>query len=808
MERIATKPGSIPPGPRKRPATVNPSKPNDNSLHLTRRSGRRDIRTVITRLILGLLAIGSICTLCRGDGEETNLIHGTFRAAGPAVQDEVFLQEVSRQIPWRAPLLSVGLSGERVFAGSQDGLLEMSGNTLVPVAGVTGPIRKLVIVDGALWAISTEAVYRLDGGAWKRIAQPGVVDIKLYQHTVTVATATQLFSLVGDHLTALTTNPAPFAIERIAPFNDSLYVQGGPRLTFFDGASFGGIDVYGSPVDLGWDWGALPSTTIRDILADGPSLYLATDRGLGVLRGMTLLSVKGADGLPFEDTTCLAKGFTNDLWIGTTRGAIRRVSDHDFHYFAGKRWLPGERVNAIAVAGRSVILATDGGLAQIVYHPMTLEAKAAYYERHLERWGQKRLGFVHKLEWDEAAKEYVREASDNDGGYSSDYLSAQSYRFAVTKDPIARQEAVNTFNALRWLERMTGISGFPARAVWVKGEKGHKSGLGSGGYPAQWHDVPGTPFEWKGDTSSDELCAHFYALNLFIDLAARPDEIMLAKAHLERIASHLVQHQWQLIDLSGKPTRWGRWDPDYFMTEEGRFDQGLQSLEILSFMKDAADLTGDAKFGTAYNRLVELGYPAKTLRQRAVFPPDSVANFEDQLSFWAYWNLLPRESDPVRKSTYRRSFERTWEVIRVEQQPWFNFVYGALTGNDCEADHAVKHLREWPVDLVIYSYQNSHRTDLFPPRGYKVVKAADRPFSPREREPMRWDGWTMQADGGAGGNDVVEPSSWLLAYWMGRYHGFIAPPDVQLVADFDTQPPKGTRLGAQPYDGPPRPELP
>ena len=79
----------------------------------------------------------------------------------------------------------------------------------------------------------------------------------------------------------------------------------------------------------------------------------------------------------------------------------------------------------------------------------------------------------------------------------------------------------------------------------------------------------------------------------------------------------------------------------------------------------------------------------------------------DQLALWCYWNLLRFETDPVLKSVYRRSLERSWEIIRVEQQPWFNFVYGALTGNDCESLQTVRHLREWPLDLVIWSYQNS-----------------------------------------------------------------------------------------------------
>src|SRR5258706_10231300 len=104
---------------------------------------------------------------------------------------------------------------------------------------------------------------------------------------------------------------------------------------------------------------------------------------------------------------------------------------------------------------------------------------------------------------------------------------------------------------------MTGIAGFPARAVWAKSERGHKAMHGSGGYPAEWHDTRDGNFEWKGDTSSDELCSHFYAVGLFLELVAQGDEIRQAKTHLTRIADHLIEHGWQLLDSDGKPTRWG-----------------------------------------------------------------------------------------------------------------------------------------------------------------------------------------------------------------------------------------------------------
>jgi hypothetical protein len=70
---------------------------------------------------------------------------------------------------------------------------------------------------------------------------------------------------------------------------------------------------------------------------------------------------------------------------------------------------------------------------------------------------------------------------------------------------------------------------------------------------------------------------------------------------------------------------------------------------------------------------------------------------------------------------------------------------------------------------------------------------------------MRWDAWTMQSDGGTGGRDVVEPSSWLLAYWMGRYYGFILPPTATDPAVLTVERNRGRQFGAAPYAGPARP---
>ena len=120
-------------------------------------------------------------------------------------------------------------------------------------------------------------------------------------------------------------------MKRIASYSGTLYMLRPGNVALLDGPKF---------VPDTIDWGTLPSPVTRDMLALGSRIYVATDRGVGVLRGMAMTALRGADGLPFEDTTCVAEGFDGDLWIGTTTGAIRKVGD-EFQYFGPDRWLPG-----------------------------------------------------------------------------------------------------------------------------------------------------------------------------------------------------------------------------------------------------------------------------------------------------------------------------------------------------------------------------------------------------------------------------------------------------------------------------------
>ncbi len=712
------------------------------------------------------------------------------------VGDELYRQEVGRKIVTDRPIVAVAAYNGRLYAGFEDGVYILDGESFVPAQGPKAAVVRLESMGGALWAITTDGLDRLDGSGWQQIAPGAFRDFCFHLGEIVVAEPRRLLRVVSDTLEPIPGSDGPrLTIERVQSYGQTLYVLGSGRLGLFDGARYNR-----EPAE---DWGTLPSKRTRDLRTLGSRLYIATDRGLGVMRGMALTHLKGSEGLCYEDTTCLtASG--RDLWIGTTRGAIR-MTEGEFHYFSGPRWLPHENVRAIAVDDTSAYVATDRGLAVIEYVPYTLQKKAAFYERHLEEWGQKRLGFTHKLERNGSTGGWVREVSDNDAGWSTHYLGAMCFKYAVTGDEEARREALNTFNTLKWMEDVTPIDGYPARSIWAVGETGNKARHGSGGLPAEWHRTPDNLWEWKGDTSSDETDAHYYAISLFHDLIAKGEEKARAKDHLARISRHIIDNGWTLRDVDGKPTRWARWDPEYLKAPYGYYARGLNGLEILAYIRTTMELSPDAKFEKAYEELQAMGYHNEVIRQKLVFPPDNIFHSDDRLAFYAYFPLLHYETDPILRSIYFRSLERSWEVERIEHNPWFNFMYGVLTGNDCEAAEAVRHLREWPLDMIDYSYTNSHRHDLATPDGYVPYCSGTKAISPRERGPMRWSDNLVGLDGGSGGGAVVDPSGWLETYWMGRYYGFIDAPATDN-PERTTVKKRGLQLGAKPYDGPPRPE--
>ncbi len=732
--------------------------------------------------------------------------------------DEVYLQEVSEKIPTQQAVESVALAGTRCFAVIEGKIQVLQNNIFVAVPGSPEKVFRLISLSGSIWALSANGIFRFENSVWKKAGDHVFVDMCLHNEKVHAATQDEIFRLDGNRFVSIKPEDGYYSsditmlmedgsqihdtpvelgpINRIESYSGTLYVLRPDKLILFDGKIVNEDFI---------DWGILPSKNTRDLLSLGSRLLISSQKGLGVLRGAALTIVKGSDGLPVENTYCLEKGFDNDVWIGTDRGAIR-MTDNDWHYFAADHWLPGNKVNGIAVGDKVVYVATDKGLGVIRYEPFTLQKKAAYFERHLDEWGHKRLGFIHTLY--QKNGEWVREVSDNDGGHTATYLAAMCYKYAATGDLTAKAEAIESFKAMLWLQKVTGTEGFIARSIWsTTGDKDERGKQGSGGLPAKWYPTSDGKWFWKGDTSSDEVTAHFYSVSLFYDLVAEGKDKEMAKDHLRRMASYILKCDWTMHDMNGQPTRWARWNPEYLLRPYGYNDRGVNGLEILSFMQSAYSITGENQFADGLKKLIGWGYHTNTIRQKNTFPPATLAPWDDNLAFESYNTLLRYEKDPAMRSVYLRSLERTWEVKRMEHLPWYNFSYGAITGNDCEAEQAVKYMRESLLDCVLSNYRNSERDDIFVADGYVSYEGARTSLSPRETCVARGSGNATVLDGGSGGRVVMEPTSFLRDYWMARYHGLILPPEATNPGLISVEKPVSGKTGAKPYDGPARPVL-
>jgi len=734
------------------------------------------------------------------------------------VEDAPYLQERREVIPTKESIDQVGILGETIFTVVNGRLATLNGEEMVPVKGAPDGIKKIEVIKGDLWVISTSGLDLFDTQKWKKISSEKFVDFCLHLNQVHVATKESIYKYEdgkllniipeGGYLSSdvtmfmedgsqLLADPVTLGpITAIESYSQTLHILRPGEL----------VQLAGKVVNEHLiDWGNLPSNNTKDLLSMGSKLYISTDRGLGLLRGTSLTQIKGADGLPVENTDLMVKGFDRDMWIGTPRGLIR-MTENEFQYFGSGHWLPDNRVNGIAVTTNKVVVATEGGLGIIHYEPYTLQKKAAHYEQWMEEYGHKRMGFIHLLQEHEG--KWIREISDNDGAHTATYLAAMSYKYAVTREESDRKEAVEAFQAMLWLERVTPIDGLIARSIWSrKGDEGTMGNRGSGGLPAKWYATADSLWYWKGDASSDEVIAHFYSMNIFHELVAQGKEKELAKGHMRRMTSYIMDNGWELIDADGKPTRWGRWNPEYLLRPYGYEDRGINGLEALAFTSVTYALTGEEKFKKGYEQLVEWGYPENTIKQKKTFPPSQIAPWDDNLALESYMTLLPHEKNPDLRSIYLRSLERTFEIKRMEKNPWFNFTYAALTGNDADLEAATQHLREWTLDCTTYSYTNSHRDDLFVDKGYISYEDGLKAISPRESAVLIESRWAIVLDGSNNGKRITEPTGYLRDYWKGRYYGFISAPIVTDKKLLSVEGSTKTNPGALPYNGPKRPDF-
>lgn len=522
------------------------------------------------------------------------------------------------------------------------------------------------------------------------------------------------------------------------------------------------------------------------------TLWVATPAGLSSrdLTG-TWTAIRGRQGLPWEELTSISIGEGNDIWLGSSRGLILYRPDatgRQWFYRAGERYLPNDHVTRVIALGGglegpapAIYVETKGDSTVIMETPRTLHNKAEHMlSELLDR--KMRLGMpsppLYDDPWSQANPVWGPQPSD--GLWASYHIASMSMAYALTGEERYKNAARESMEALYLLQNVTGIKGLVARTVvaaddpYVEKAKEQDN----------WHETADKKYWWRDDVSSDQIDGHYFAFYMYYEHIAKndPAEKDRLVAQIRQVTDYILDHNYQIPDWDGEKTMWGWFDPVSLNDEHIHYlESGLYSLMMLSFLNTAHYITGDEKYQEHYRDLIENHHYLDNLLLQKKLWPDEMNHSDDQLSAICFYPFLQIEHDPTIRDAVHRSLRRHALIERDERNSLMAMVYASVDPEDAEVEGALQTLREMPQDRRSWKQDNGHRADvIFDPRpsvrGHDVlleVLPAD------ERLFERWNQDPYKADNGGDGRSDGAGVDYMLAYWLGRYHGVIAPPTAE-----------------------------
>ena len=123
-----------------------------------------------------------------------------------------------------------------------------------------------------------------------------------------------------------------------------------------------------------------------------------------------------------------------------------------------------------------------------------------------------------------------------------------------------------------------------------------------------------------------------------------------------------------------------------------------------------------------------------------------------------------------------QAVRRHYRIVWPERPSFYAFVTATVDPEQVDMLGAVENLKEMPTDRCDWRQENGKRADVViskhsnrftKPVLIQVVPADERCFS-------RWNCDPYEAADGGDGTYEYDGSVYLLPYWLGRYHGFIA----------------------------------
>ena len=688
----------------------------------------------------------------------------------PFKQDKRTFYSIKDGLPSDNILSAAFDSTGRAWVGTDKGAAVLENGSFTAVEAFSDAVQVLFNdAEGNLWVGSGNVVCTADGKNRQELDSEIVSIAQDHSGNLRLITKNTLYRYDGEFV-FWHSNDGAIPLDMSAFGDGEVYIAAGSSLKTAFGKRLRWFAINNETSDM-------PETQVQAVAADKfGMLWVGTKDGVLVYDSRNhWVSKKDVNSLCSYNIKKILFGKSGKRYVGTDIG-IMIYDGAKRHFYVKGYWLPDSEVTAIAenAEGNAIIVGTKSGISYIETLTMTLADKARHYEQMTEKYNVRDIGFVTNrfIDNDYDFSTGHVEISDNDGLWTGSYLISQSFRYAVTGEQEALDISRRSMKALLHLMKITGIPGFTARAIRRPGE----TNFGNG-HP-EWHltkdDI--SELEWKGETSSDEMVGHFTASSCYFDFCATEEEKKEISDAICAIVDHILSHDYRLCDADGLPTTWANWNPnDLNRSDRWYWERGINSLEMLCFLKVAYHMSGDEKYNAEYLRLIKEEHYAVNTMSRKVDDAHT-CHIDDNLGFLTSIPLLRYETDPDILHCYLIGMREHWEYERIEHNPFWNILYAAFTDECSDLDTGVNGLRELPLDLLELKLINSVRNDLewdYSPEKYDEEPQMKVALPYDEKPLAAYDTNQLMADRTRDDYRLCDGAIYLMPYWIGRYYGLI-----------------------------------
>ncbi|MDX1980641.1 MAG: hypothetical protein SFV51_10255 [Bryobacteraceae bacterium] len=339
--------------------------------------------------------------------------------------------------------------------------------------------------------------------------------------------------------------------------------------------------------------------------------------------------------------------------------------------------------------------------------------------------------------------------------WTGHYLAAESFRYGVTGDPAALQNARNALGGIQMLVDVTGEDllarcAFPQDSPFAAGilheEQHHGSFEGT---------CLGRPCYWIANTSRDQYIGVFFGLTAAYQHIGDAAFRNAATQTATRLLDKLLRDNWAVRMPDGRIST----------SFIGRADQRLSLLA-------AGARINSGRFNASYRnaRFWESAFVGVPILGEVIDPHNSYFKFNlDVLSFY---QLATFETGSLYRDRYTDAYGLLRRTIDDHGNAHFNMIDRAIRGADARRDGETRELLErW-----LQRPRRDARIDLR--QSYPSCFEEDRACDPiaveqRVNTDFLWQRSPFLLYGGGNGDIENSGIDYILPYWMARFYGVI-----------------------------------